>query len=148
MDPLGRRFTLERMATQATDPPLRLLLVSGNRATSDALSSHLGRRGFPIISRATSAESAGHVAHSAAIDVALVDASVPEGWRAVVGALEDVVPPSSIVVLAPYWPAEERRDAARRGIGATLLAGADRNTLATRLHAASAGSHGRRVAAH
>ena len=136
------------MFTPGSDPPLRLLLVSGNRATSDALSSHLGRRGFPIITRATSAEGATHAARSSEIDVTLVDASVPEGWRAVVGALEGVVHPSSIVVLAPYWPADERRDAARRGIGAALLTGADRHALATRLHAVSAGSRGRRLAAH
>jgi DNA-binding NarL/FixJ family response regulator len=143
-----RRVHPDAMVTSASDPPLRLLLVSGNRATSDALSSHLGRRGFPIISRATSAEGATHAARSAPFDVALVDASVPEGWRAVVGALDGVVPASSIVVLAPYWPAEERRDAARRGIGATLLAGADRHTLATHLLALGAGSRGRRAGSH
>jgi len=70
-------------------------------------------------------------------EVVLLDADVSGGWRPVVAALRDVVPPGRIAVLASYWHSDEQREAVASGIGGTLLKHLDGSALARQLRALS-----------
>jgi pyruvate-ferredoxin/flavodoxin oxidoreductase len=116
-------------------PLRRLLIVSQHRAATEALSDHLSRHGF-IVAQA-SCESAARQAADSRPDVVLLDADVAGGWRPLVAALRDVIPPGRIAILASYWHADEQREAVAGGIGGTLLKHLDGNALARQLRALS-----------
>jgi pyruvate-ferredoxin/flavodoxin oxidoreductase len=69
--------------------------------------------------------------------VVLLDADVAGGWRPMVAALHDLIPPDRIAVLASYWHADEQREAVASGIGGTLLKHLDGSALARQLRALS-----------
>ena len=116
-------------------PPRRLLIVSQHRAATEALSDHLSRHGFTVAQ--ASSDSAAREAASVRPEVVLLDADVSGGWRPVVAALRDVVPPGRIAVLASYWHSDEQREAVASGIGGTLLKHLDGSALARQLRALS-----------
>src|SRR5512141_1168015 len=109
-------------------PSRRLLIVSQHRAATEALSDHLSRHGF-VVAQA-SIENAAEEAANVQPEVVLLDADVSGGWRPVVAALRDVVPPERIAVLASYWHSDEQREAVAGGIGGTLLKHLDGSALA------------------
>jgi pyruvate-ferredoxin/flavodoxin oxidoreductase len=115
-------------------PLRRLLIVSQHRAATEALCDHLSRHGFSIVAQAT-AETAARDCEASSPDVVLLDADVPGGWRPVVAALRDCIPPERIAVLASYWHADEQREAVASGIGGTLLKHLDGSALARQLRA-------------
>ncbi len=117
-------------------PQRRVLVVTHHRAAAEALCDHLSRHGFTIALAATP-ESAAREAAAARPDLGLIDADVPGGWKPVVEALADLVPPGRIAVLASYWHADEQREAVASGIGVTLLKHLDGSALARRLRALS-----------
>ncbi|MGD0862521.1 MAG: 2-oxoacid:acceptor oxidoreductase family protein [Candidatus Limnocylindrales bacterium] len=123
------------MLADSNLPLRRLLIVSQHRAATEALCDHLSRHGFTIVAQATSAESAAREAAVACPDVVLLDADLPGGWRPVVVALRDCIPPARIAVLASYWHADEQREAIASGIGGTLLKHLDGSALARQLRA-------------
>jgi DNA-binding NarL/FixJ family response regulator len=90
-------------------PLRRLLIVSEHRAATEALRDHLSRHGFTVAQ--ASCETAARQAAATRPDVVLVDADVMGGWRPMVAALRDLVPPGRIAVLASYWHADEQREA-------------------------------------
>ena len=116
-------------------PLRRLLIVSQHRAATEALSDHLSRHGF-IVAQA-SCETAARQAAAARPDVVLLDADVTGGWRPMVAALRDLIPPDRIAVLASYWHADEQREAVAGGSGGTLLKALDGTALARQLRALS-----------
>ena len=115
--------------------PCRLLLVSDQRAASEALRAHLAHHGFTIVAHEGQPVSAAAAARREHPDVVLIDAAVHGGWQDVVTALEDVIPRSHIAVLAAYWSTDARRAATRTGIGATLLKRVEGVELINRLRA-------------
>jgi len=123
------------MLADSQVPLRRLLIVSQHRAATEALCDHLSRHGF-IVAQA-SCESAAREAAAARPDVVLLDADVAGGWRPMVAALHDLIPPGRIAVLASYWHADEQREAAASGIGGTLLKHLDGSALARQLRALS-----------
>ncbi len=116
-------------------PLRRLLIVSQHRAATEALCDHLSRHGF-IVAQASS-ETAAREAAKGRPEVVLVDADVAGGWRPVVAALRDSIPPEKIAVLASYWHSDEQREAVASGIGGTLLKHLDGSALARQLRALS-----------
>ncbi|HEY1168790.1 MAG TPA: 2-oxoacid:acceptor oxidoreductase family protein [Candidatus Limnocylindrales bacterium] len=116
-------------------PLRRLLIVSQHRAATEALCDHLSRHGF-IVAQA-SCESAAREAAISRPDVVLLDADVAGGWRPMVAALRDLVPPGRIAVLASYWHSDEQREAVASGIGGTLLKHLDGSALARQLRSLS-----------
>jgi DNA-binding NarL/FixJ family response regulator len=117
----------------------RLILVSDDPAASEALAVHLTRHGFVLVGQVRSAEAARIAARYTEPDVVLVDAAISGGWRAVVEALDGVLESGRIAVLASYWGADERQEAAESGIGAAILKAVEGGALALRL---------REIAAH
>lgn len=116
-------------------PPCRLLLVSDQRAASEALGTHLAHHGFTIVAHEREPAAAADAARRERPDVVLIDAAVRGGWQDVVAALADEVPRSHIAVLAAYWSTDARRAATRTGIGATLLKRVEGIELINRLRA-------------
>jgi pyruvate-ferredoxin/flavodoxin oxidoreductase len=116
-------------------PSRRLLIVSQHRAATEALCDHLSRHGF-IVAQATSETAAREAVHGRP-EVVLLDADVPGGWRPVVAALRESIPPGRIAVLASYWHSDEQREAVASGIGGTLLKHLDGSALARQLRALS-----------
>ncbi len=123
------------MLADSQIPLRRLLIVSQHRAATEALCDHLSRHGFIVAQAAC--ESAAREAAAARPDVVLLDADVTGGWRPIVAALRDLIPPERIAVLASYWHADEQREAAASGIGGTLLKHLDGSALARQLRALS-----------
>ena len=119
--------------------PERLLLVGDDPAAAEALSAHLTRHGFIVVGRVRTADAARTAARYTEPDVVLVDSAVHDGWRNVVGALDGVMEHGRIAVLASYWDADARRDAAASGIGAVILKAMQGASLVGRL---------REIAAH
>lgn len=119
-------------------PSVRVLVVSGHPVASGALVAHLSRHGFEVVATAGNALCAAEAAMRLQPDVALVDADIAGGWRAVVAALEGAMARQRIAVLAAYWSQQERLDATSRGIGATLLKRVDDRTLAGQLRSLAA----------
>jgi pyruvate-ferredoxin/flavodoxin oxidoreductase len=124
-----------RMLAEFQIPLRRLLIVSQHRAATEALCDHLSRHGF-IVAQA-SCESAAREAAISRPDVVLLDADVAGGWRPMVAALRDLVPPGRIAVLASYWHSDEQREAVASGIGGTLLKHLDGSALARQLRSLS-----------
>ena len=119
------------MLADSQIPLRRLLIVSQHRAATEALCDHLSRHGFIVAQAAC--ETAAREAIAARPDVVLLDADVTGGWRPIVAALRDLIPPERIAVLASYWHADEQREAAASGIGGTLLKHLDGSALARQL---------------
>ncbi len=125
------------MASPAAEP-LRLLLVSDHRVAGDALSEYLSRHGFEVVARVSSAAEAAAVVRQTRIDVALVDGDLRSGWRSVVNAVADPLEHGRIAVLSSYWDQQERLDARRCGVGATLLKRLSGSSLVGQLRALAA----------
>ncbi|HYM82702.1 MAG TPA: hypothetical protein VEY67_00945 [Candidatus Dormibacteraeota bacterium] len=120
----------------------RLLLVSDDVASSEALRAHLARHGF-LICEASSARMAAVAATEIAPDVVLVDAAVRCGWQAVVRSLDGLIDRDRVVVLAAYWSTDARRSAEEAGIGGILLKQLEGDALAERLRAVGDGENHR-----
>lgn len=117
----------------------RLLLVGDDPAAAEALSAHLSRHGFLVVGRVRTADAARTAARYTEPDVVLVDSALRDGWRTVVDALDGILEHGRIAVLASYWDADARRDAAATGVGAVILKAMQGGTLVGRL---------REIAAH
>ncbi len=133
-DPTHRYDMLEQTPAQE-----RLLLVGDDPVAAEALSAHLSRHGFLVVGRVRTADAARTAARYTEPDVVLVDSAVRDGWRTVVDALDGVLEHGRIAVLASYWDADARRDAAATGVGAVILKAMQGGTLVGRL---------REIAAH
>ncbi len=113
-------------------PRRRLLVVSDDVASAEALRAHLSRHGF-LICLANSARAAVNAARETDPDAVLVDAAVHGGWQAVVRSLDQILARNRIAVLAAYWSTDARRTAEQAGIGGILLKQIEGETLVTRL---------------
>jgi DNA-binding NarL/FixJ family response regulator len=125
----------------------RLLLVSDEVASAEALRSHLARHGF-LVGVANSARAAVNAAVETKPDVVLVDAAIHHGWPGVVTALDPHVSRQRVAVLAAYWSTEARRSAEAEGIGGILLKQLEGSTLALRLREISEGASERPIGPH
>ncbi len=124
--------------TDPDAPRRRLLLVSDDVISAEALRAHLTRHGF-LLCEANSARMAAVAAREVTPDVVLVDAAIHGGWQGVLRSLEGLIPRHKIVVLAAYWSTEARRAAEDAGIGGILLKQVEGEALAERLREASDG---------
>jgi DNA-binding response OmpR family regulator len=113
--------------------PRRLLLVSDDVASAEALRAHLVRHGF-VVGLASSARTAASAARETEPVVVLVDAAIAGGWQSVAVALDPLLPRSRIAVLAAYWSTDARRLAEEAGIGGILLKQLEGHALVVRLH--------------
>jgi DNA-binding response OmpR family regulator len=113
-------------------PRRRLLVVSDDVASAEALRAHLSRHGF-LICLANSARAAVNAARETDPNAVLVDAAVHGGWQTVVHALDPYLPRRRVAVLAAYWTTDARRTAEQAGIGGILLKQIEGETLVTRL---------------
>lgn len=109
------------MKPRAEVGAVRLLLVSDHHATGDALTAYLERHGIEVVARVATPRAAAEAAQLLRPDVALVDAEVSCGWRSVVVTLGSVLNSHHIALLSAYWSQQERREASRTGVGATIL---------------------------
>jgi DNA-binding response OmpR family regulator len=110
----------------------RLLVVSDDVASAEALRAHLSRHGF-LICLANSARAAVNAAVETDPDAVLVDAAIHGGWQSVVHALDPHLPRRRVAVLAAYWSTEARLAAEQAGVGGILLKQVEGETLVTRL---------------
>ena len=113
-------------------PRRRLLVVSDDVASAEALRAHLSRHGF-LICLANSARAAVNAAQETGPDAVLVDAAVHGGWQTVVQALDPYLSRRRVAVLAAYWSTDARRTAEQAGIGGILLKQIEGEALVTRL---------------
>jgi DNA-binding NarL/FixJ family response regulator len=116
----------------------RLLLVSDDVASAEALRAHLTRHGF-LLCEANSARMAALAAREVRPDVVLIDAAIHGGWQAVIRELDGVIPRARVSVLAAYWSNDARRLAEDVGIGAILLKQMEGDLLAERLRGVGEG---------
>ena len=119
----------------------RLLVVSDDVASAEALRAHLSRHGF-LICLANSARAAVNAARETDPDAVLVDAAVHGGWQSVVYALDPYLSRRRIAVLAAYWSTDARRTAEQAGIGGILLKQIEGEVLVTRLRELGNGAGG------
>jgi DNA-binding NarL/FixJ family response regulator len=110
----------------------RLLLVSDDAGSAEALRSHLARHGF-LVGVANSARSALKASKETHPEVVLVDAAIHHGWQPVIDALDGVVPRNRVAVLAAYWTTDGRQTAEAAGIGGILLKQLEGEALVSRL---------------
>jgi DNA-binding response OmpR family regulator len=113
-------------------PRRRLLVVSDDVASAEALRAHLSRHGF-LICLANSARAAVNAARETDPNAVLVDAAVHGGWQTVVHALDPYLSRRRIAVLAAYWSTDARRAAEQAGIGGILLKQIEGEVLVSRL---------------
>lgn len=128
----------------------RLLLVSDDATSAEALRAHLARHGF-LVGVANSARAAAKASEETHPEVVLVDAAIHHGWQSVVAALDGLVPRNRIAVLAAYWTTDGRHTAEEVGIGGILLKQLEGEALVSRLRELgddvdSAGANGSRGA--
>lgn len=124
--------------TEPCAPRRRLLLVSDDVASAEALRAHLTRHGF-LLCEANSARMAAVAAREVPPDVVLIDAAIHGGWQRVLGSLDGLIDRQHVVVLAAYWPTEARRAADEAGVGGILLKQLEGDALAEQLRAAGDG---------
>ena len=103
------------------DSPPSVLVVSDHVVAGKALATYLERHGFRVVGCVGSAVSAAEATTRLHPDVALVDGEIGGGWRGVVAALDGAPERPRIAVLSSYWAHGERVEAARSGVGATML---------------------------
>jgi DNA-binding NarL/FixJ family response regulator len=115
-----------------TGPRRRLLLVSDDAVSAEALRAHLARHGF-VVGVANSARAAMKASKETHPEVVLVDAAIHHGWQSVADALDGLVPRSRVAVLAAYWTTDGRRTAEEAGIGGILLKQLEGEALVSRL---------------
>lgn len=113
-------------------PRRRLLVVSDDVPSAEALRAHLSRHGF-LICLANSGRAAVNAARETDPDAVLVDAAIHGGWQTVVHALDPLLPRRKIAVLAAYWSTDARRTAEQAGIGGILLKQIEGEALVIRL---------------
>jgi DNA-binding response OmpR family regulator len=118
--------------TDPGGPRRRLLLVSDDVTSSEALRAHLTRHGF-LLCGANSARMAAAAAREVPPDVVLIDAAIHGGWQSVLRALDGLIDRRHVVVLAAYWPADARRVAEEAGIGGIMLKQLEGAALAAQL---------------
>lgn len=123
--------TLGRMADQGV-PRRRLLLVSDDVGSAEALRAHLTRHGF-LLSLANSARMAAMAARETSPDVVLVDAAIHGGWQPVLRSLDALLSRRQVAVLAAYWSTDARHCAEEAGVGGILLKQLEGDALAKRL---------------
>jgi DNA-binding NarL/FixJ family response regulator len=116
----------------------RLLLVSDDVVSAEALRAHLARHGF-LLCEANSARMAAVAAREVAPDVVLIDAAIHGGWQCVMRSLEGLIERQHVVILAAYWSSDARRAAEDAGIGGILLKQLEGGALAERLRAVGDG---------
>ncbi len=128
--------------TDPDAPRRRLLLVSDDVISAEALRAHLTRHGF-LLSEANSARMAAVAAREITPDVVLIDAAIHGGWQAVLRSLDGLLPCAHVAILAAYWTTDARRAAEEAGIGGILLKQVEGDALAQRLREVGDGHESR-----